>query len=156
MLLIFLIKLLTHFKTKPFEFAADRASFSEWPIWFLGIILWNLLVHLVSVKQIRVNDVQGLLPQLMMYNADSVNNSTYHHIAGNNIIKSYQILAKIIVGSSYQRFLSPSLSLSLSLSRNQRLFNSSNNRNSSEIMSIQINMAFFFFWKQNQYGINTF
>ena len=117
MLLIFLIKLLTHFKTKPFEFAADRASFSEWPIWFLGIILWNLLVHLVSVKQIRVNDVQGLLPQLMMYNADSVNNSTYHHIAGNNIIKSYQILAKIIVGSSYQRFLSLSLSLSLKKSK---------------------------------------
>lgn len=44
-LLIFLTKLLTLFKKeKPFEFAADRASFSEWPIWFLGIILWNQLV----------------------------------------------------------------------------------------------------------------
>ena len=59
MLLIFLIKLLTHFKTKPFEFAADRASFSEWPIWFLGIIL----------KSVGSSGIGETKSELMMYKA---------------------------------------------------------------------------------------
>ena len=75
-LLIFLTKLLTHFKKKNLlnlqliEQVYQNDQFDLWELF--SEICWFIWY---PRNKIRVNDVQGLL-QLMMYNADSVNNSS--------------------------------------------------------------------------------
>ena len=75
-LLIYLTKLLTHFKKKNLlnlqliEQVYQNDQFDLWELF--SEICWLIWY---PRNKIRVNDVQGL-PQLMMYNADSVNNSS--------------------------------------------------------------------------------
>ena len=75
-LLIYLTKLLTRFKKKNLlnlqliEQVYQNDQFDLWELF--SEICWFIWY---PRNKIRVNDVQGLL-QLMMYNADSVNNSS--------------------------------------------------------------------------------